>query len=381
MKTLYWRPQKISRKVLLIVALISVAGILSVEMFRVKEQQEFYKEKVQAARLARRAFEVIKEERLRRGIPIESEADPSLSGLIGALLTDTTTNPGHLPAKQTTINPNFAAVIVHYLKRIGVEPGDTVTVGLSGSFPAMNVNVLAALETLKLQPIVISSVGASQWGANLPQFLWPDMEHTLYDQRVISFRSVAASLGGIEDRALGLSNRGRQLIEGAIIRNNLRFIQEPTADESLERRMIVYREHAAGAEVKAYINVGGGTTSVGTKVGKRLFRPGLNRFPPPGTSMIDSVMTRFSVVGVPVIHMTKIDTIAERYGLPLQPVIIPAVGEGKIFIREEYNTYLAAGLLGVILLLLWVLIRLDWGYRVFSAGRRATPASHPEPMV
>ncbi len=381
MKTLYWRPQKISRKVLLIVALISAAGILSVEMFRVKEQQEYYKEKVQAARLARRAFEVIKEERLRRGISIEPEADPSLSGLIGALLTETTTNPGHLPAKQTTINPNFSALIVHYLKRIGAEPGDTVAVGLSGSFPAMNIAVLTALETLKLQPIVISSVGASQWGANLPQFLWPDMEHTLYDQRIISFRSVAASLGGIEDRALGLSNRGRQLIEGAITRHNLRFIQEPTADESLERRMAIYREHAAGSEVKAYVNVGGGTASVGTKVGKRLFRPGLNRFPPPGSSMIDSVMTRFSVVGVPVIHMTKIDTIAERYGLPLQPVLTPAVGEGKIFVREEYNTYLAGGLLATILLLLWVLIRLDWGYRVFSAGRRPPQASHPEPMV
>ena len=49
---------------------------------------------------------------------------------------------------------------------------------------------------------------------------------------------------------------------------------------------------------------------------------------PREAASIDSVMTRFALEGIPVIHLIKINVLAERYGLPLQPQVIPAVGEG-----------------------------------------------------
>jgi poly-gamma-glutamate system protein len=131
-------------------------------------------------------------------------------------MTSVTSNTGSLPAKQTSINPNFAAVVVQLLKRAGLEEGDVVAIGFSGSFPALNVAVMAAVSVLGLKPIIISSNAASQWGANDPDFLWIDWERTLAAKHIFNFRSVAASIGGIEDRGLGMTPEGRRTIVAAI---------------------------------------------------------------------------------------------------------------------------------------------------------------------
>lgn len=380
MKKLYWRPQRLSVRVLVLIALVALGLLGAVETLRVKEKQRFYREKRAAAQLCLRAFEAIKEERLGRRIPIKPELDPSLSGLIGELLSKVTTNTGHLPAKQTSVNPNFAAAVVDMLMRTGVQPNDMVAVGMSGSFPALNTCVLAAIETLKLRPVIISSAGASQFGANNARFMWPDMESTLVQRRIFSHRSIGVSLGGIDDRALGLSDRGRQLIQKAIERNGYQFVETFSYDDSLEKRMSLYRLHGSEGEYKAYINVGGGTTSVGTKVGKEMFEPGLNRRMPRGPQ-IDSVMSRFAQLDVPVIHLSSIAKLAERYGFPPMPAVMPLVGEGKIFWREAYNNWLAGGALITVLVLLVAFLRLDWGYRLFTSKPSQADAGRPEPMV
>ena len=382
MQKIYWRPQRVSTRLLTLLALISVGGIASLETFRVRERQPHYKQKIAASRLAKRAFEALKDERLKRNIAIDPETDPSESGLIGELLTPVTTNPGYLPAKYTSVNPNFAALVLHYLLRAGVEPGDRVALGLTGSFPAVNVAVLAAVETLKLRPVIISSAGASQWGANHADFMWPEMERVLHARRIFSHRSVAISRGGIDDRALGLTKPGRILLDAAVERGRVPMLKVRNYVESVERRWELYTEHADDEEIKAYVNVGGGTSSVGTHAGKRMFRPGLNRSAPRGSSPIDSVMTRFARDGVPVINLRRIDDLAKRYDFPLQPDTMPPVGQGRIFERETRSVLLAAGLLALIVLMLFAFVRLDWGYRLLESGRKAPPASgRPEPMV
>jgi poly-gamma-glutamate system protein len=381
MKRLYWRPQRISLSVLAILAVTAAGSMVAVETLRTTERQPFFREKVAAANRALKAFDAIRDERIRRGIPIDPEADPADVGLIGQLLTPVTTNPGHLPAKQTSLNPNWAAVVVHLLKRAGVEAGDTVAVTLSGSFPAINVAVLCAMDALGLKPLIISSAGASQWGANISEFMWPDMEKVLFERRLVTTRSLAVSRGGIDDRALGLSKDGRARIDAAIERAGSARLAGKDYDTGVEERMALYNTQRGEAEVKAFINVGGGTTSVGTKVGKRLFKPGLNRSLPRGTSELDSIMTRMIRDGVPVIHLVKVAELAERYGLPIQPTRLPPVGEGKIFVRSVRNPWLAAGALALLIAMLYAFVRLDWGYRMLAGGHKKSGPARPEPMV
>ncbi len=145
--------------------------------------------------------------RQRLGIPLDPALDPARSGLIGEEYTDLTTSLGHLRAKQTSLNPQFAGLVVMWLKRAGVRAGDRVALACSGSFPALNLAALCACETLDLRPLVFSSVGASNYGANLPGFTWLDMEAELHRQGLLRTRSRYASLGGIVETGGGLDQR------------------------------------------------------------------------------------------------------------------------------------------------------------------------------
>ena len=66
---------------------------------------------------------------------------------------------------------------------------------MTGSMPGANIAVLTACKSLGLYPVTISSVGASQWGANQIDFTWLDMEKILFDREIIPSQSVAASIG------------------------------------------------------------------------------------------------------------------------------------------------------------------------------------------
>lgn len=382
MKKLYWRPAQISRAVLLLVTAVALAGILAVERIRTRTRQPYHADKLTAAKLAYTAMQAVKAERLRLKLPIDYQMDPMASGLMGLPMSSVTSHAGVLVAKHTSINPNFAAVVVHMLRRARVRRGQLVAVGVSGSFPAINVSVYAAIRQLGLRPVIIASASGSQFGANVPGFLWLDMEAALHRRGVFPFRSVAASLGGIQDRVMGMITEGRQHIEGSIRKHGLQFIQPRDLQDSIDLRMAAYKDHAGGEEYAAYINVGGGSASVGTTLGKNLFKPGLNRMSPRGLGSLDAVMSRFIKDGVPVIHLVKIEQLAQRYGLPLRPRSLPRPGDGQIFIREEYSPWLTGGMLLIILGSLYIFFRTDLGSRLLRVDRRKkNGSSQPQQMV
>ncbi|QDU60499.1 hypothetical protein Pan216_13400 [Planctomycetes bacterium Pan216] len=285
----------------------------------------------QAAEHAVELMKAVKQLRLERGYPINLELDPTGSGLIGAADTALTSMRGNLVSKRSSANPNFAAAVVSMLKQAGVKEGDTIAVGWTGSLPAFNLCVAASIETLDLNPVCVASTSASQYGANFPEMTWLDIERYLHEKELISFRSVAASLGGREDQGLNFNDKSRNMLRAAIERNQLPFLHETTLGDSIRRRMDLIDRHADDHEIKAYINVGGGAASVGRSIGKRSYHPGLNLEASAKALSIDSVMTRFMKRGVPVIHMVSASKLAVNYDFPVPPAAIPAVGEGKLF--------------------------------------------------
>ena len=93
----------------------------------------------------------------------------------------------------------------------GVRSNDTVVASFSGSFPGLNLAVMAACKAMGLRLIAISSVTASTWGANEPGFTWPEIEALVSRAGVMPAVSVAISLGGTRDSARDLSDEGRAL--------------------------------------------------------------------------------------------------------------------------------------------------------------------------
>ena len=212
-------PYQIDTQKKLTIALLAVVAIgcqVVLEATRVEKRMPYYEVKLQASRLAAQAFDVLRRDRLADGAVLDLSNDPAGTGLIGPEYSLITNARGVLSAKLTTLNPNFAAVIVDYFEQINIHKGDPVAVAVSGSFPGLNICVYAALTAMELRPAIITSVGASNWGANDPNFTWLDMERILVQEGVFDCFSVAASAGGADDMGRGLSPEGRRLIREAI---------------------------------------------------------------------------------------------------------------------------------------------------------------------
>ncbi len=335
-------PDANSNPLLGVFAIAALLAFLAVENSKLDVKQKWYSEKLEAAKLAKAAQLCIKNYRLERGVYVDNVNDPNETALIGQNLTPITTDRGDIDAKLASTNPNFAAVVVEFLKQAGVKEKDPVAVAMTGSFPGLNIAVFAALATLKLSPIIITSVGASNWGANDPAFTWLDMERLLQEKNIFRFRSVAASIGGGEDVGRGLSPEGREMIIQAIKRNNVTLIREDHLERSIERRLKIYEEHTKGRPIKAYINVGGGIASLGTVVNGDLIPSGLSKELPVRNYPVRGVIIEMARRGVPIIHLYNIRQLWLAYELPLHPVPLPEPGSGGIFVRTKYNVTVAA---------------------------------------
>jgi poly-gamma-glutamate system protein len=346
-----------SNIVLGLVSLLALLGFIAVENGKMDVRQDWYNEKLEAAQLSQAAENCLKNYRLENGVFIDEINDPNHTALIGQEYSLITTDQGDLVSKLTATNPNFAALIVQLLKDAGIKDNDNVAVAFSGSFPGLNISVLAAIQTLKLKPVIITSEGASNFGANDPYFTWLDMENILYKSNIFHIRSVAASIGGGHDVGRGLSPEGRDLIVKAIERNGVEFINEKYLENSISRRMEIYQKFSHGQPIKAFINVGGGIASLGTTLNGQLIPSGLTEHLPTNNFPLRGVIIQMGQQGIPIIHILNVDQLVAKYGLPVNPVPLPDPGEGGIFIQKKYNvitTAVATLILVVVIVFIYV---------------------------
>jgi len=354
-----FRPSRRSIWTLIFLAATSFGFFQIVEHRRTLYRQPWYREKVQAARLAALGLEALREERLEKGVAARQYEDPRLAAIIGQQFSLITTDFGVFEAKVAGSNPNFAAVAVDLLKQANLKAGDFVAVGCSGSNPGVNWAVYAACEVLDLRPLIITSVGSSWWGANDPDFTWLDMEAILQRHELVHFRSLAASMGGDKDDAEGLSQVGKMILQDAAERNGVPFISESSLENSIQRRIELFEKAAAGAPIKAYINIGGGLASLGHAENGDLIPTGFNRHLPLKNYPARGVIHYFARQGIPIIHFYDILRLAREYGLGPPRVRLPEVGTGAVFIEERYDLRLAGIGAAVIFILLLAVIKLD----------------------
>lgn len=373
MKTLYWHRRYLPRTLLLFYCVFVLAGLLVVEHFQQREPQPYFAEKLQAATLANQALHTLSAAHKALGLPINPDLDPTRSGLIGDTLTPTTTDTGSLYIKQTVLNPNMAALMVIWLKEAGLKPGATIAVGMTGSFPSLDVAALAAIHTLQLRPLLIFSAGASQYGANLPQFDWITMYHILQEQGVFPYAPLGASLGGQQDNAWGMDPAGRKALLQSIRKANIPLINSRNTWDGINQRMELYRRFAEHP-IAAYLNVGGGIASIGLTRGvlDRNVAPlaahplptGVVASMPVSLAHTDSVAVRFLKQGVPVINVHDVRaSLLKQYGFPHDFATIPKPGVGLIFTRAEYNPWLTLAVLildVLVFILLTVLSKRYW---------------------
>ncbi|MCC7431419.1 poly-gamma-glutamate system protein [bacterium] len=302
--------------VLLVVTLVFSFGT---EFFLKEVKEKFYKEKLEASQLALDAQLVLRNENF---------------DLIGQEMSLITTDTGDSLSKQTSLNPNFAAGFVQMFKDAKIQKGDTIAVAVTGSFPAINIALYSAMKVLGIKPVIISSVGASQWGANQVGETWLDFENLLFRKKIFPFKSVAASLGGKSDIASDVSIEGRAVLENVITTSGIPYINVTSLEESINKRTETYNKITSN--YKMFVNIGGGVASLGI---------GNLKFAPHGLSLDlfdvvfpkDGVLPRMAERGIPIIHIAEVISIEKELGLKELNYIVPRVGKGEIFSQVKYE--------------------------------------------
>ena len=153
----------------------------------------------EAAALHRQVVAAVKEERLRRGYPLVPE-DTLQIGLMGEHITAITTSLGAMEAKRTAQIPDFAALCVRLFREAGLKAGDRVGACFSGSFPGLDLAVLCAAKVMDLDIVYFCTLGASNYGANLPGYVMPEMVQTAVRAGLLSVMPSTVSMGGSGDR-------------------------------------------------------------------------------------------------------------------------------------------------------------------------------------
>lgn len=296
-----------------------------------------YDLKIQAAEQMEKAMQLLKEVRMEKGVFVDNENDPNETGLIGSQFSLITTDEGDIDAKLTTLDPNFAAAMVELLHQANIKSGDTIAVMLTGSMPGANMAILIACKTMNIHPVIISSIGSSQWGANDPEMTWLDMEKLLYENGSISTRSIAASIGGRNDQGRLLSPKGREMIRTNIENHGIKLISGNDLQDNIQQRLDIFGDLA----YKAVVNVGGGVASLGTSFNLKLLPPGVvyrQDFEPISRKGgIEGAVMKFVKLNLPMIHVLNIQQLTENLGIPYAPIPLPEIGKGRLYAMEKYN--------------------------------------------
>lgn len=287
-----------------IVALLSVLIIESV--FTISAVRKDRPDMQAAAGLAEQWFNDIGKMKKEREVFNEIDSRAKYSYLIGDEYTDITTTIGSLRAKEISANPEFAALILRYLTDCKIDSAESVGVILSGSFPALAISSLAAIQTINAKAIIFSSVGASMYGANQPGATWIDIENYLRENSNLKYNSYLVSLGGENDAGGGLSEEGIQILKKTASRYNIDLYIPKTLRESIEEKVQILQQNKIGL----LINIGGNQTSLGACVHSLNIPNGLCDDLETCNDEDRGIIMRISERGIPFVNLLNIHNLA-----------------------------------------------------------------------
>jgi len=353
-----WIKGKFSLVYLFWALIILLVGLLLIEQTKFTQLTSYYTEQVQAAQLMKSSLQAIKEERLKRNIPLDVGLDPNQTGIIGEEYTQLTTTLGNLEAKRTSTNPAFAALLVKYFKEANLKKSNVIAIGASGSFPGLILATLSAVKALELEPLLIYSIGSSEYGANIPEFTFVQMLDSLNEKNIIPYKLLAISMGGYLDQAEGMFYPdSREIIEKIAQDSGIHFINIDSIKENIQYRMQLYKKTADDQHLKAFVNIGGATPNYGNTPASITYPNGLVINGPKIPDHPErGLIFEYQNLGIPIIHLLNIRDLAVKNGLPIDPMPLPKIGDGGIYQRISYNKSIIILVIGIVFsYLFWVL--------------------------
>jgi len=257
-----------------------------------------------------------------KNIQIDKTNDPMETGLIGLEWTEMTTTIGHLDAKRTTLNTDFASLMVSLLREAGADAGDNIALGCSGSFPALLLASLAGAKALELNCRTIISLGASSYGANRPELTILDIYQILLDHKLITKHPAGVSLGGEGDMGEEWEKNTIQKMIQKIEKSGIPFIRERNLTKNVNQRAELFGFNTNMKPV-IFINAGGASANIGTSPSILHVKPGVIKTIKLPPTKQQGMIHYASKNNIPVIHLLFVKGLALEYGLPWDPVLTP----------------------------------------------------------
>jgi len=290
-----------------------------------------YNAKLEAAQLMQEWMDAVKGMKFQAGLEL-TEEDFHKTGLMGDRYTPITTTLGDPAAKRTTCNPDMAALVVELLDQAGVRSGDTIGAGFSGSFPAMNLAVLAACQTLDVKCVYIASVGASTYGANQPELTFPDMVYRLYVEGLLDRAPSLITPGGDRDCGVEMDPELRAQVLTRLTGCGIAVMEEQDFTTNLSARIDVYD---AEGPICCFIGVGGNISTMGLEnedipcglIPARTFQDLSDR---------SGLLQLYNAQGLPVIHLLNIKKLVADYSMTFDPERPLPPGESAIYYETVY---------------------------------------------
>lgn len=336
----------------LLAALLAAGSALGLAFaFKRETATDYADVQLAAARRMQAAEEMLLQVVLEEGIEI-TEEDINQTGLVGPEWTPLTTTLGHLEAKRSALNPNFAALLVKYYKQAGLKKGDVVAIGTSGSFPGLAIASLCAANAMELEVRVICSFGASMYGGTRPELTVMRMYQLMQERGLAEFTMLAVSSGGTDDHLESVlwPDEAQQAIADLAAASGVEYICLPTLEESIARRLELF-----GDDVDLFVNVGGASANSGTSSYTLAFPNGLVTNPPAiPTTPNRGLMYEYAARGIPVVNMLNVRQLCQDNGLPYDPSPLPLPGEGGVYAHVVYDGRILLAGLAVALVILAV---------------------------
>jgi poly-gamma-glutamate system protein len=305
--------------------------------FRKPQLLDYAIEMRESVGLTKKWFSLVGELKKERGVQSDVHSNIQYSYMIGDEWSEITTTLGALEAKETSANPDFSALIVRFLHEARVAKGDKVAVVLYGSFPSLAISVLAALQTMGIEAVVMSSVGASTYGANQPEVTWLDMEARLRKWGGMKYHSTLVSAGAGEDAGSGISIEGMHQIRQAAERNEVQLYVPESLNRSIEKRMELLKQE----NISLLINIGGGQTMLGNCPHSTNIPNGLHATLSGCKDENRGLIARMNENGIPFIQLLDIKDLASRYGIAVSPGVNSAESTNLYHVTQSNKPVLA----------------------------------------
>jgi poly-gamma-glutamate system protein len=190
---------------------------------------------------------------------------------------------------------------------------------------------------MEVELLAIISLGASQWGANQPEFSWLEIEECLRQAGFNQHRLLALSWGGEDDSGKEYPEDFRKRTLEKASNLNLKFLETGSLEQRVQQHLKLYFEAAGEKGIKAFINLGGSSVSLGQDASILELSPGLTsvkKIPPEKSRGMIQEMAR---LGIPVIHFLNIRQLIEAYNFPWDPQPLPQPGE-NLFWPDDQST-------------------------------------------